>query len=175
VQLLPVWLAIGAPSALNKIPAVAVVEFEITVLLTMLVRSASSSEMPAPSTPATFLAMMLLVTVTSIPQRRHEEGSRMTSVPFTSGTAIPPPVPDSAVLPRIRLALDYEAGAAAVAQARRTVEVRAVLPHSVPAGRPPASHRAERHHHQAAALVGTGRIGALVEDDRVVFDMPFQM
>src|SRR6478735_6235083 len=56
---------IGAPSVLNSTPALAVVSFDITVLLMMETRSASCSEMPPPSQPATLLVMMLLVMRTS--------------------------------------------------------------------------------------------------------------
>src|SRR5579871_5606011 len=55
-------LASGAPMVLNSGPAVAVEEFAAIVLLTILMLSASRSEMPAPSQPATLSAMMLLVT-----------------------------------------------------------------------------------------------------------------
>src|ERR1700704_5627631 len=56
--------AIGAPSALNNTPAEAVVSFETMVLLISLTFSASSRDTPAPSHPATLLAMMLFVTIT---------------------------------------------------------------------------------------------------------------
>src|SRR6185369_3141153 len=66
------------PSVLNSTPAEAVVSFEITVLLTNLTLNASCRETPPPSQPATLLAMMLLVTVTSF-QRSELRGKAMTS------------------------------------------------------------------------------------------------
>src|SRR5882672_9261688 len=56
--------AMGAPKALKSTPAEAVVSLDAIVLLTSRTFSASSSDTPAPSQPATLLAMMLLVTVT---------------------------------------------------------------------------------------------------------------
>ena len=61
MQLVPSELASGAPMVVNRMPAEAVVELETIVLLMMFTFSASSSEMPAPSQPATLSAMMLLV------------------------------------------------------------------------------------------------------------------
>ena len=60
----PWLLAIGAPSVLNSTPEEAVVSLEAIVLLMMFTLSASSSEIPAPSQPATLLVMMLFVTST---------------------------------------------------------------------------------------------------------------
>ncbi len=58
-----------APSVLNSAPADAVVSLDATVLLTNVTFNASCIDTPAPSHPATLLAMMLLVTVTA--GRRH--------------------------------------------------------------------------------------------------------
>src|SRR5262249_20925629 len=101
-----------APSVLNSTPAVAVVSFDAMVLLMMLTLSASCSDTPPPSHPATLLAMMLFVTVTSYTCARP--GSWLRPWP-TFGNAPPPlaliccrrrppPLPSSASLPTIRLA-----------------------------------------------------------------------
>src|ERR1700739_2965002 len=84
------------------------------VLLIKLTTNASCSETPAPSQPATLLVMMLLVTLTVF-QRQEESavfehetdpfGKLSTSEPFTCCNRRPPPLPLSAELPRIRLAL----------------------------------------------------------------------
>ena len=65
MQLVPAgrWPS-GAPRVLNSTPDEAVVSFDAIVLLMMFTFSASSSEIPAPSQPATLLVMMLLVTET---------------------------------------------------------------------------------------------------------------
>src|SRR5215831_11015869 len=92
MQLLPWLLARGAPSVLNNTPELAVVSLDMTVLLMMFTSNASCSEIPAPSQPATLLAMMLFVTVTSFQQvvrgahgaaRPVLSGKRTTSVPLT--------------------------------------------------------------------------------------------
>ncbi len=71
---------------LNRTPAEAVVALETTVLLMKFTFRASSRETPAPSQPATLLAMMLLVTVGDHQlDRRCREGS--TSVPLMSAGA----------------------------------------------------------------------------------------
>src|SRR5258708_39851312 len=57
-------LASGAPRVLNSGPAEAVVELKAIVLLMTFTAVESSSEIPAPSQPATLSAMMLFVTVT---------------------------------------------------------------------------------------------------------------
>ena len=56
-------LASGAKNASNSTPDDDVESFEITVLLTKFTARASCKETPAPSQPATLLAMMLFVTV----------------------------------------------------------------------------------------------------------------
>src|SRR5260221_2672830 len=94
-------LAFGAPSVLKSTPAEAVVSLDMTVLLMSLTFSASTSETPPPSQPATLFAMMLLVTVTSY-QRPGFPALGATSVPLTPCRRRPPPLPLSAVLPRIR-------------------------------------------------------------------------
>src|ERR1035437_6157009 len=68
----PDALAKGAPSVLKSTPAEAVVSLEIMVLLTRFTSRASWSEIPAPSQPATLLAMMLLVTVTRSEEHTSE-------------------------------------------------------------------------------------------------------
>src|SRR5580704_16502931 len=85
-------------------PAEAVVEFDTIVLLMMLTFSASTIEMPAPSQPATLSAMMLLVTVGEY-HREGVVGKASTSPPLTFCRRRPPPLPASAPLPMIRLAL----------------------------------------------------------------------
>src|SRR5246127_142880 len=110
VQLEPSGLARGAPIVVNRIPAEAVVELETTVLLMMFVFRASTREIPAPSQPATLSAMMLLVTVGDHqpPTRGEVEGcvgKASTSDPLMSWRRKPPPLPASAALPMIRLAL----------------------------------------------------------------------
>src|SRR6202011_3751201 len=97
-------LASGACSVLVSTPAVAVVTFEMIVLLTMCTLNESSSETPPPSQPATLLAMMLLLNMTS-DHRSGTNGRASTSVPLTCWKAMPPPLPLSAALPRIRFAL----------------------------------------------------------------------
>src|ERR1700674_1657855 len=56
--------AVIAPSVLNSTPAEAVVSLDTTVLFQKVTLSASWSDAPPPSYPATLLAMMLFVTVT---------------------------------------------------------------------------------------------------------------
>ncbi len=106
----PWLLAIGAPSVLKSTPEDAVVSLSTIVLLMMFTFNASSSEIPAPSQPATLLAMMLLVTLTwyqfGTPLLRVGlAGKVSTSVPLTFCSRRPPPLPLSAALPWIRLAL----------------------------------------------------------------------
>ena len=110
-QLVPSELARGAPMVVNRIPADAVVEFETTVLLMMLVFSASSREIPAPSQPATLSAMMLLVILGEY-HWLGVVGKASTSLPFTFWRRKPPPLPDSAAFPMIRLALITSPGPA---------------------------------------------------------------
>src|SRR6267154_479838 len=100
----PWALARGAPSVLKSTPEEAVVSLDAIVLLMMFTFSASSSEIPAPSQPATLLVMMLLVTVT-LYQLLGVVGKASTSPPLMACRRMPPPLPLSAPLPMIRLAL----------------------------------------------------------------------
>src|SRR5207302_9837627 len=100
----PDELASGAPSVLNSTPAEAVVSLEMMVLLMMFATNASCSEIPAPSQPATLSAMMLLVIFTEY-QLEGVVGNVLTSEPLTCCKRRPPPLPLSAALPMIRLAL----------------------------------------------------------------------
>src|ERR1700722_8196445 len=98
------WLAPGATVVSNSTPAVAVLSFDTTVLLMKSTFTASCSETPPPSQPATLFAKMLLV----ISMPYHFDGVlglRATSLPLTCCSSRPPPLPSSAVLPWNRLAL----------------------------------------------------------------------
>ena len=130
----PGALAKGAPRVLNSTPAVAVESFDAIVLFTRLTFSASCSDTPAPSQPATLLVMMLLVTVTPY-HRSGRFGKRGTSVPLTPWKRMPPPLPASAALPMIRLALITRPGP--VPSPKPGAQSTSVtLPHSVPAAAP---------------------------------------
>src|SRR5690242_21790109 len=74
------------------------------VLLTICTFKESCNEIPAPSQPAILLLMMLLVILTLF-QRVGWRGKLETSVPLTWLSRMPPPLPLSAELPSIRLAL----------------------------------------------------------------------
>src|SRR5882762_5229573 len=74
------------------------------VLLTMSTPMESCNDTPPPSQPATLLATMLLVNLTSY-QRCGWVGKVDTSTPLTPWNRTPPPPPASAALPRMRLAL----------------------------------------------------------------------
>src|SRR6266480_1455870 len=114
VQVWPVpggVLANGAPSVLKSGPADAVLELKAIVLLTMFTAVESSSEIPAPSQPATLSAMMLLVTVTVF-HCLGFVGKATISEPLTAWKAIPPPLPASAPFPIMRLALITSPGPA---------------------------------------------------------------
>src|SRR5262249_5860504 len=119
----PGTLASGANKELNSSPAEAVESLEMIVLLTTFTASASSSDTPPPSHPATLFAMMLLVAltefhvqrngngiVTHVVPKRMPCGKLITSLPFTCCSRRPPPLPASAALPRIRLALIVRPG-----------------------------------------------------------------
>src|SRR6266436_240378 len=116
----PWLLANGPPIVLNSMPDDAVVSLDTIVLLTMFTNSASCSEIPAPSQPAVLLAMMLLVTVTMyqlgtvvVPTTLvGAVGKVVTSVPLMPCSRSPPPLPLSAPLPMIRLALITRPGPA---------------------------------------------------------------
>src|SRR6266853_4218677 len=110
-----VWLVPGgvldntAPSVLKSGPAEAVLELKAIVLLMMFTAVESCSEIPAPSQPATLSAMMLLVTVTVF-HWLGSVGKATISEPLTAWNAIPPPLPDSAAFPMMRLALITKPG-----------------------------------------------------------------
>src|SRR5205807_7972292 len=89
---------------LKSTPDDAVVSLDMIVLLTMFAFNASCSEIPAPSQPATLLVMMLLVTFTAY-HCAGVVGKLITSEPLTFCKRRPPPLPLSAALPMIRLAL----------------------------------------------------------------------
>src|SRR5580765_1675987 len=119
VQVGPPALAIGAPRVLKSTPDDAVVSLPMIVLLMMLTCNESSREMPAPSQPATLLAMMLLVTSAEYQRdgRRllpvvtaRPSGKNVISDPFRPWKRIPPPLPLSAALPMIMLALICKCG-----------------------------------------------------------------
>ena len=134
MQLVPAPLASGAPIVVNRIPAEAVVELETTVLLMKLTFKASTIETPAPSQPATLSAMMLLVIVGEY-HSSELAGSSATSEPLTFCRRRPPPLPVSAELPMIRLALMTRPGP--MPSLRPGAQSTSVmLPHSVPAGLP---------------------------------------
>src|SRR5215469_7322165 len=121
MQLVPVVLPKGAPRVLKSTPAEAVLSLDMTVLLMMLVFSASSREIPAPSQPATLLTMMLLVingayhgdrdpVIPGKVTKPFPFGKLTTSEPLMFCRAKPPPLPLSAWLPIIRLALMIRLG-----------------------------------------------------------------
>src|SRR6266853_4871640 len=104
VQVGPCWLAMGAPRVLKSTPEEAVLAFNAIVLLMMFTLGESTSEIPAPSHPATLSTMMLLVSVTEF-HCPGSSGKATMSDPLTALKAMPPPVPLSAPFPMIRLAL----------------------------------------------------------------------
>src|SRR5438067_871632 len=117
VQSVPVLLASGANREVKRTPADAVESLEAMVLLTMFTISASCSDTPAPSQPATSLVMMLLVTLTEFHLQFDRLGQAMfllgklsTSVPLMFCNRRPPPLPLSAALPMIRLAFTTRPG-----------------------------------------------------------------
>src|SRR2546429_5076717 len=100
----PDGVARGARVVLNGTPAEGGVSLEMMVLLMMFATNASCSKIPAPSQPATLSAMMLLVIFTEY-QLEGVVGNVITSEPLTLCKRRPPPLPLSAALPMIRLAL----------------------------------------------------------------------
>ena len=123
--------ALTAPSVLNSTPAEDVVSFEAIVLLITFTLKASSSEMPAPSQPATLFAMMLFVTVTSY-QFAGRAGKATTSAPLICCSRNPPPLPLSALLPTIRFESMTRPGP--VPSPRPGGQSRSLkVPHSLPA------------------------------------------
>ena len=101
----------GAPIVVNSGPAEAVLELKAIVLLMMFTATESVREIPAPSQPATLSTMMLLVTVTVF-HCLGFVGKATISEPLTAWKAIPPPLPDSALFPIMRLALITKPGPA---------------------------------------------------------------
>src|SRR5579871_381620 len=106
-------LARGANRELNSVPEDAVASLWTIVLFTRFTMSESSNDTPAPSQPATLLAMMLFVTLTEFHWQfdtllqlvlLRASGILVTSVPLTCCRRSPPPLPESAALPRIRFA-----------------------------------------------------------------------
>ena len=89
---------------LKSTPDEAVVSLDMTVLLMKSTFNASTSETPAPSQPATLLVMILLVTLTEY-HCAGVVGKVTTSEPLMFCKRSPPPLPLSAALPIIRLAL----------------------------------------------------------------------
>src|ERR1700716_175114 len=75
----------------------------------MFTPNESTIELPPPSQPATLLVMMLLVTVTWY-HFNGCAGKVITSLPLMSWKRKPPPLPLSAALPIIRLALITKPG-----------------------------------------------------------------
>src|SRR6516164_11293831 len=129
----------GAPSVLNSTPDEAVVSFDMIVLLTIEAAIASCSEMPAPSQPATLLAMMLLVSWTEfqmqllgLGQYVVPSGKLAISVPLTCCKRMPPPLPLSALLPITRLALITRPGPVPSLRPGAQSASAMVLPHSRP-------------------------------------------
>ena len=114
--------------------------------------------------------MMLLVTL--IPyQRSGLLGKRGTSAPLTAWNRKPPPLPLSAALPMMRLALITSPGPAAVAQSGNAIVVgdaaaldSDTVDYRVAVGR-------SSHDQESAAVGRDGRVGALVEENRVVLDV----
>ena len=86
-----------------------------------------------------------------------------TSVPLTCCRRMPPPLPLSAMLPWIRLALITRFRTRAVAQSRRAIRVDLSPANRIGIGR--------THDLNSAAVGGNGGVGALVESDRVVLDV----
>src|SRR5207237_3167559 len=111
VQVGPCWLARGAPRVLKSTPDEAVLAFNAIVLLMMFTLGESSSEIPAPSHPATLSTMMLLVTVAEF-HCPGTSGKATMSDPLTAWKSMPPPVPLSAAFPMMRLAVMASPGPA---------------------------------------------------------------
>src|SRR5216684_5706305 len=126
-------LASGAPIVLNSGPADAVLELKAIVLLTMFTAVESSSEIPAPSQPATLSAMMLLVTVTVF-HCLGFVGKETMSEPLTAWKEMPPPLPLSAAFPRMRLALITKPGPAPSLGPTVAIGVLPGLPPRAPKG-----------------------------------------
>ncbi len=142
---------------LKRGPAEAVLELNAIVLLMMFTWVESSSEIPAPSQPATLSAMMLLVTVTV---------SSVTSV---------------GSIPHNEVGIDHQAWTGAVAWpnsakrgsgriASRCAERHAIL---VDRGIAVANYICVggTHDDDTTAVGWDRRVGALIEHNRVVFDV----
>src|SRR6266403_2011507 len=95
------WVAKKAP---KSVPDDAVESLETIVLLIKFTTKESCNDTPPPSQPATLSVMMLLVTLTEY-QRSGLLGKADTSEPLTPWKRMPPPLPASAALPMIKLAL----------------------------------------------------------------------
>ena len=129
----------------------------------------SCSDTPAPSQPATLLAMMLLVTLTEY----HSVGFVGKRDHFRSVDALEADAAAAAAFRRVahdQVGVDHQAGTGAVAQARRAIHVGsgAALGSahgSRPSGAAPMTH-------DTATVGRDRRVGALVEQDRVVLDVP---
>ena len=94
---------------LKSTPDDAVLALYAIVLLMMFTLDESTSEIPAPSHPATLSTMMLLVTVTKF-HWPGSSGKATMSDPLTAWKPMPPPVPLSAPFPMIRLPLMMSPG-----------------------------------------------------------------
>ena len=90
-------------------------------------------------------------------------GKRGNSVPLTCCRRMPPPLPLSAMLAWIRLALITRSRTRAVAQSRRAIRVNLSPANRIGIGR--------AHHLNSATVGGNGGVVALVENDRVVLDV----
>ena len=173
-------LVSGAPRLWMSTPEEARLSLLAMVLLMMETLSASSSEIPAPSQPATLLTMMLLVIEATVPVGAGRsltvaavaeqpvallaagwEGGDIGSVDLLeTDTAA------GAALSRVGLdevGVDRPIRAGAVAESRRAIGVVLSAANRIGVGR--------AHDHESAAVGGNGGVGALVEDDRVVLDV----
>src|SRR5258706_16428385 len=95
------WVAKKAP---KSVPEDAVESFDTIVLLIRFTAKESCNDTPPPSQPATLLVTMLFVNATEN-QRSGLSGKVDTSIPLTPWKRTPPPLPASAALPMMRLAL----------------------------------------------------------------------
>src|SRR5512145_1911181 len=93
------WLGLPGKKAL---PAVPVLSLLATVLPVMLALTVSCNAMPPPAAPAMLLTTLLLVSVNWY-QDAGVPGARRTSRPLMNSERMPPPSPEPAWLPCIRL------------------------------------------------------------------------
>ena len=163
------WPA-GAPRVLKSTPDEAVVSLETMVLLTMFTASASCSETPR-AVPAGHVVGDDVVGDGDVYQlRRTCVGKLATSVPLTPGSAGRRRCRFPRALPMIRLALITRPGPVpSLSPGAQSASVT-VLPHSWPP-RVEVRHPGRAHDDEAAAVGRDGRVGALVEQDRVVLDV----